>query len=229
VEVDVVPVQSEQLRPTEAGVSEEGEQESVALALAVVLAVPDGQVRARMRRLSSARSRTSGNASRFFGVRRTSAGSRSSHSDSRQKRKKPLSAATVRAWLDAAGDAALRWLGLAQIRRPDLRPTRHALLPQVRETGADVALVGPTGQLRQAPFEAAEAHERLDFSIHPNSSGQPAGPCGGMCLEDPAYRLAKGQGPASGPYPIGAGGRWRKADTTYGVCGPTIRRPIPRP
>lgn len=129
VQVDVVPIEAEQLGPAEAGVGEEGEQEPVALALAVVLAVPPARSGARMSRLSSARSRTSGSASRFFGVRRTSAGSRSSHSDSRQKRKNPFSAATVRIWLDAAGR---RSASSARTRagRAVARPTRTRSPPR---------------------------------------------------------------------------------------------------
>src|SRR6188472_1083254 len=46
---------------------------------------------------------TSGSVSGFFGVRSGSAGSRSSRSSSTRKRKKHLSAAVVRAWLETAG------------------------------------------------------------------------------------------------------------------------------
>ena len=52
----------------------------------------------------------------------------------------------------------------------------------------DVALVGSTGLLRQAPLEAAETHERLDFSVNQILLREPAGPCGGVCQESPAYR-----------------------------------------
>lgn len=55
------------------------------------------------RRSSSPIVSTSGSASRFFGVRRGSAGSRTRRSSSTRKRKKHLSAAVVRAWLDTAG------------------------------------------------------------------------------------------------------------------------------
>ena len=93
-------------------------------------------------RASSRRSSTSGSASRFFGVRSTSAGSRSISSFSSMKRKKPLSAATVRAWLDGAGrriDSSARKRrrcggpDLAALRDdPPVRGTRCRLRRRVR-------------------------------------------------------------------------------------------------
>ncbi len=100
-------------------------------------------------RASSRRSSTSGSGSRFFGVRRTWAGSRSSSSFSTRKRKKPLSAATVRAWLEDAGG---RVDSAARKRRRSARPHFGERLDprplEEVEAGAHVALVGGAGERR---------------------------------------------------------------------------------
>jgi hypothetical protein len=115
------------------------------------------------------------------------------------------------------------------VRRTDVAPTHEPLALQEREAA-------PTSRSYAEHVSGANRRSTRQWWMKSSSSAriglllsQAKIGLGPTYDQSPAYRLAKGQGPAKRALSIGAGGRWRKADTTYGVCGPTIRRPIPRP
>jgi hypothetical protein len=103
-EVDVVPVEPEQLAPSQPCVGQQYEQQPVAFRLPGEVSFPSSsRPGCTSSRSSSPIVSTSGSASRFFGVRSGKAGSRMSRSSSTRKRKNDFSAAVVRAWLETAG------------------------------------------------------------------------------------------------------------------------------
>ena len=123
---------------------------------------------------------TSGSASRFFGVRSGSAGSRSSRSSSTRKRKKHFNAAVVRAWLDTAGRLLLlaREEG-AQVRHLHLPELADPLTLQVRQTRQNVTLVRRASHRGKPSLEPAKAQEighfrTRQFSIDPPLGSLPA-------------------------------------------------------
>jgi hypothetical protein len=169
VEINVVPVESEQLAAAKAGVGEQGEQQPVAFPLAGKVALPDVVAfRCASRRVSSRRSSTSGSASRFFGVRRTSVGLRSRYSFSTRKRKNPFSAATVRAWLPIAGRRSAS--SARKARRCPGRTWRRSSLSfgRVADASGDVAPVGRARRRRQPPLDPTVVEEVFDLVLHRN-------------------------------------------------------------
>jgi hypothetical protein len=99
-EVDVVPVESEQLAASQSAVGHQREQQPVALGLPGKWRFQRSQRPGwASSRSSSAIVNTSGSTSCFFGVRKGSAGSRRIRSSSTRKRRNSFSAAVVRAWL----------------------------------------------------------------------------------------------------------------------------------
>ena len=195
LEVDVVPVEAEQLAAAQAGEGKQGEQQPVALALAAGSGAPTGRRgRSRASRRASSRwSSTSGSTSRFFGVR----------SDERRVALQVLV-------LDTEAEEALERrhrARLARRRRPPLRlarrgsarrsrrphrlPVVDALAPQEAQAGRHVALVGRAGQRREPPLQPAVAQEIGQTSVsHRPSFGQAAGPCLQPHDGTPAYRPA---------------------------------------
>jgi hypothetical protein len=104
LEVDVLPIETEELGAAKAGVGEDAEQEAIALAPAWKVALPDV--------FSVDRGQQPGELALVEDIGKGLSLLRGPNDERRvsldrlvlkQDRKKPLSAATVRAWLDGAG------------------------------------------------------------------------------------------------------------------------------
>ena len=172
-EVDVVPVEAEQLAAAQARRRPSGRAAAGRAPACRGSAAPRSR-RGRgcaSRRSSSPIVSTSGSASRFFGVRSGSAGSRRSRSSSTRKRKKHFSAAVVRAWLETAG------------RRVAARSARNArrcvtftsasvdpLTLQVIQTRRNVTLVRRASHRGKPPLRPAKAQEIGQFLARLSSS-----------------------------------------------------------
>jgi hypothetical protein len=174
-EVDVLPVEPEQLAAAQAGVREEREQEPVALALARVAALPDvvafGRIEqaAELAPVEDVRQRLA-LLRRAQHLRRVAVDLLVLE----QEAEEALECG------DGARLARRRWAPdrlvdeeTAQVGRPHLAYRDDSLPREEGDTSADVALVGGAGERREPPLDAAVVEEVGEFLVHQRPFGRP--------------------------------------------------------
>ena len=161
-EIDVIPVEAEQLAAAKTRVGEKREQQPVPLRLRVEVRGTSSRPMEARSRSSSPIVKTSGSASRFFGVRSGSAGSRSSRSSSTRKRKKSFIDPPLGS-LPAPASRALAYSGLQACYRKT---------PQMR--GFPIVATGASIWRSPRPSVRAPEEDDEDGSDCPGDHEHPA-------------------------------------------------------